>query len=54
VGKDGKVHNPQFVDGQPVFRDAAFEAVREWEFQPALLNGQAIEQTTQIKMKFTP
>ena len=54
VGKDGKVHNPQFVEGQPVFRDAAFDAVKQWEFKPALLNGQAIEQTTQIKMKFNP
>lgn len=54
VGKDGRVHNPQFISGQPVFRDAAFDAVKQWQFKPALLNGQPIEQTTQIKMDFKP
>lgn len=54
VGKDGKVHNPQFVSGQPVFRDAAFDAVKQWKFKPALLNGQPIDQTTEIKMDFKP
>lgn len=54
VGKDGKAHNPQLLTGQPVFRDAAFDAVKQWKFKPAVLNGQAIEQTTQIKMDFKP
>jgi TonB family protein len=54
VGKDGKVHNPQFISGQPVFRDAAFDAVKQWQFKPAMLNGQPIDQTTQIKMDFKP
>jgi TonB family protein len=54
VGKDGKVHNPQFVSGQPVFRDAAFDAVKQWKFKPAMLNGQPIDQTTEIKMDFKP
>lgn len=54
VGKDGKVHNPQFISGQPVFRDAAFEAVKQWQFKPAMLNGQAIDQVTEIKMEFKP
>lgn len=54
VGKDGKTHNPKFIGGQPVFRDAAFDAVKQWVFKPAKLNGQAIEQTTQIKVDFHP
>jgi TonB family protein len=54
VGKDGKAHNPRFVSGQPIFRDAAFDAVKEWVFKPAKLNGEAIEQATQIKMDFHP
>lgn len=54
VGKDGRAHNPQLISGQPVFRDAAFDAVKQWKFKPAVLNGQAIEQTTQIKMDFRP
>jgi TonB family protein len=54
VGKDGKATNPQFISGPPVFRDAAFEAVKQWQFKPARLNGQAIEQSEQIRMNFTP
>jgi TonB family protein len=54
VGKDGKVGNLKFVSGLPIFRDAAFDAVKQWVFKPAKLNGQAIEQTEQIKMAFAP
>ena len=52
VGKDGKVSSPRFVSGPAVFRDAAFDAVTRYQFKPARLNGQAIEQVTQIKLNF--
>ncbi|HMF91370.1 MAG TPA: TonB family protein [Candidatus Angelobacter sp.] len=54
VSKEGKATNLQFVSGLPVFRDAAFDAVKQWQFKPAKLNGQIIEQTQQVEMKFTP
>jgi protein TonB len=54
VSKDGKATNLQFISGPPVFRDAAFEAVKQWQFKPARLNGQAIEQSEQIRVNFTP
>ena len=54
VGKDGKASNLQFISGPPVFRDAAFEAVKQWQFKPARLNGQPIEQSEQIRMNFNP
>jgi TonB family protein len=52
VGKDGKVSNLQFISGPPIFKDAAFDAVRQYQFKPAKLNGQPIEQTTQVKLIF--
>jgi TonB family protein len=52
VGKDGKVSSPRFVSGPPIFKDAAFDAVMHYQFKPAKLNGQAIEQTTQIRLNF--
>jgi TonB family protein len=52
VGKDGKVSNLQFVSGPPIFKDAAFEAVRLYQFKPARLNGQPIDQVTQIRLNF--
>jgi TonB family protein len=54
VGKDGKAHNPKLLSGQAAFRDAAFEAVRQWTFKPAKLDGKPVEQTTQVKMDFHP
>ena len=54
VGKDGKVSNLQYISGLPVFQDAAFEAVKQWQFKAARLNGQPIEQTMQAQMKFGP
>jgi TonB family protein len=54
VNKEGKVVSVRYVSGQAVFTDAAADAVRQWKFKPATLNGQAIEQTTQIKVDFRP
>jgi len=54
IGKDGKVSNPRFVSGAPVFKDAAFEAVTQWRYKPAMLNGQPVEQEQEIKMTFKP
>jgi TonB family protein len=54
IGKDGKVSSPRFISGPVIFRDAAFDAVKQWTFKPAMLNGQAIEQETQITINFKP
>lgn len=54
VGKDGKVINPRLVSGPIIFRDAAFDAVKQWLFKPAELNGQPIEQETEIHVNFHP
>jgi len=52
VGKDGKPYNPKFISGQPIFKDAAFEAAMGYQFKPAKLNGQPIEQSTTIRLNF--
>jgi protein TonB len=52
VGKDGKPHDPKFISGQPIFKDAAFQAVMGYLFKPAKLNGQPIEQSTTVRLNF--
>jgi len=52
VNKNGKINGLQLISGPPVFRDAAFEAVKQWVFRPARLNGQAIEQEATIRVDF--
>lgn len=54
VTKDGKTRNPVFLSGPVIFRDAAFDAVKQWLFKPAELNGQPIEQDTEIRVIFHP
>jgi TonB family protein len=54
VTKDGKVSNVRFISGPIIFQDAAFTAVRQWLFKPATLNGELIEQETEIRVNFHP
>jgi TonB family protein len=50
VGPDGKVQNLQAVSGPAMLTQAAMEAVRQWVYQPFLLNGQpvAVQTTTTV------
>jgi TonB family protein len=52
VGKDGKASNIRLISGNPIFLDAVTAAVKQWQFKPARLNGQPIEQEHQIKFRF--
>jgi protein TonB len=52
VNKNGRISDLQLISGSPLFRDAAFAAVRQWVFKPARLNGQPIEQSTRIRLHF--
>jgi TonB family protein len=52
VNKNGRISDLQLISGPPLFRDAAFAAVKQWVFKPARLNGQAIEQSTKIRLDF--
>lgn len=39
VGADGRVQTAKVLRGQPLFDPAALEAVKQWRYQPLLLNG---------------
>jgi len=54
VDETGKVKDVQLVSGSPIFREAAFDAIRQWVYQPAKLNGRPIEQKTTIQLSFKP
>ena len=40
VGPDGRVTHTRIVRSVPLLDEPALAAVRQWEFRPALLNGQ--------------
>jgi protein TonB len=53
IGTDGRINNMQLVTGHPLLVPPAQEAVRQWVYQPTLLNGQPVEVMTQVDVNFT-
>jgi TonB family protein len=53
IGKDGTVRNLEVIQGHPLLIPAALDAVRQWVYQPTLLNGQPVEVQTDIDVNFT-
>ena len=53
IGKEGVVENLVLISGHPLLAPAAIEAVKQWKYQPYLLNGAPVEVETQISVNFT-
>ena len=53
LDKEGKVANLQVLEGDPILAAAALDAVRQWQYQSTLLNGDPVEVVTQIDVNFT-
>jgi periplasmic protein TonB len=53
IGKDGTVQQLQVVSGHPLLVQAALDAVRQWRYQPTLLNGEPVEVDTEIDVIFS-
>ena len=52
IGRDGRVQNLELVSGHPLLVEAARQAARQWQYEPAVVNGQAVESITQAEVKF--
>jgi protein TonB len=53
IGKDGTVQQLQVVSGHPLLVQSALDAVRQWRYQPTLLNGDPVEVDTEIDVIFS-
>lgn len=53
IGTDGHMESLNVVSGDPALVPAALEAVRQWVYQPTLLNGAPVEVATVIDVNFT-
>ena len=51
--KDGSVSVQSVAEGDPLLSPAAIEAVRQWRYEPFVLNGQPVEVETKISVVFT-
>ena len=52
IGKDGRVNELQVISGHPSLVKAAFDSVKQWRYQPTLLNDQPVEVDTTITVTF--
>src|SRR5579862_2268865 len=53
IAKDGTVQELSFVSGPPLLMKASMDAVRQWKYEPTLLNGEPVEVDTTISVIFT-
>ena len=53
IGKDGSVENLKAISGPSALQGSALDAVKDWKYQPFLLNGNPVAVETQIKVMYT-
>lgn len=53
IRKDGTVNILDVVSGPPMLVQSAEDAVKQWQYKPLLLNGQAVEVETEINVVYT-
>ncbi len=53
IGKDGTIQQLEVMNGHPLLQQAALDAVRQWRYQPTLLNGEPVEVDTTIDVIFS-
>lgn len=53
IGVDGSVRDVQLVSGPPSLAQAAIDAVRQWLYQPTLLDGEPVGVDTTVDVEFS-
>jgi periplasmic protein TonB len=53
IGADGRVRQARTVSPPSVFDQAALDAVRQWEYEPPILNGAAVAVAITIAVNFS-
>lgn len=52
IGRDGTVQQATILSGQRLLAEAAISAVKQWEFRPRMVKGQAVEMQTRVTLNF--
>lgn len=53
IAKDGTIQELSVISGHPLLVQAALDAVRQWRYQPTLLNGEPVEVETTVDVIFS-
>jgi periplasmic protein TonB len=52
IGRDGTIQDLKLVHGSLLLGQAAYRAVKQWRYQPYLINGRAVEAETFVTVDF--
>jgi TonB family protein len=52
IARDGTIRDLKLIRGSFLLGQAAYKAVKQWRYQPYLLNGQAVETQTYVTVDF--
>lgn len=52
VAEDGTVSDARVLAGEPILADAALAAVRQWRYQPTLIDGKPVKVVTKVTVVF--
>lgn len=53
ISTDGSIRSLEVIHGDPLFIQSALAAVRQWRYQPTILDDQAVEVDTHITVIYT-
>ena len=53
IAKDGTVKHIELKSGHPLLVESAMNAVKQWIYRPALLNGEAVEIQTSVDVSYS-
>ena len=53
IATDGTIEELKVISGHPLLARAALDAVKQWRYQPTLLNGLPMEVATEIDVNFS-
>jgi TonB family protein len=54
IGLDGRLNDIRVTDASAEFVSSALDAVKQWVYRPAKMNGSPVEAYTTITLRFTP
>jgi protein TonB len=53
IAADGRIRELKVISGHPLLVQSALDAVRQWRYQPTLLNNTTVEVLTHIDVNYT-
>jgi protein TonB len=53
IRRDGSIDSLRVISGHQLLTQSALDAVKQWKYQPTLLNGEPVEVVTTVTVTFT-